>query len=1247
MGSTGQRTPGVLIIYCLAIAGCSESSLVDELSPVDAPPAYELPRYEPRPADRGNPETIAEEKPGSPEGCQVAADCSLLEDGNFCNGTMVCVQGACVVDAQTVVHCDQGEAQSCQVNECAPATGLCALTNKPNGVQCDDGSLCTEHDECAGGQCQGSSIYCGDDNPCTNDSCDPLTGCTFVPNSAPCDDGDLCTQNDHCVGGQCTGTPNPQCQCQKHADCLPFEDGDLCNGTLQCSNNVCQVDPATVKSCAAEDAAAGECTSVTCEAATGQCVSAPALDGGACSDGDACTTEDHCAAGACTGNAFECFDGEPCTDDGCDSATGCTFAPNTGAPCDDGLECTTNDACKDGVCVGTGLCSCQTTADCAPFEDGDLCNGTLVCDNGACAVDETSIVTCPELPPTACTTMECVASTGECLELPSGMDGDPCDDEDACTTNDHCSQSVCVGAALACDDGDLCTDDACDPAVGCTYAFNAAACDDGNPCTVDDACSQGVCGGVQTTECQCDFTSDCAQWEDGDLCNGTLICAGNKCVVDPASVPTCEAEGGCAVATCEPATGLCTIVAAANGKPCDDGDACTATDGCQSGTCVGTGAVACDDGNPCTDDSCEAGVGCAYAPNDDPCDDGDAWTEGDYCLSGYCQPGDHPAGGCPVNCQAKWHLPCGFYHEGSTGSDDATWANQWYECTNDSYPGGEFAYYFVAPYDGELTLSLTNESTATEVFVLDAGDGGCSATTCAAVGESSVTTNMVAGQRYYVVVDSYWNTWGSYTITSQCTPSAEQVCKDGKDDDGDGAVDCDDADCFGAAECAPQACQPEWVLGCGDSDVWSTLLGGATSGVSSYNGCSAIGAYPGPEYAYVFDAEATGPVTVSLSDEAAETDILVLEGGIGKTCNGATACVASGMDAVSFDAVAGQRYYLVVDGYQGASGSFSIAVDCGVALPDPGPGPGTDPGGSDPSPNPGPGSGAGCTPPQEVGLSCGASIPLSNDAWGFSHDSVSTYGCSADDFSGPEVAGKLLVPSSGTVTVSLGAETAETDLLIVPADGGCDPGACTATGFSSVTFEADAGDAYWVIVDGYQGAVGTFELQVDCAADDVTPAESCANGVDDDGDGAIDCEDADCLGSSADCQPACAPAPLPQATELMCPETFEGLSNDAAGSADLVTTYSCSPDDYQGAEYVYTFVAETSGKITVSLTEEEAETDVLVMEDRGLGCNPASCVDFGYSSVTFDATAGTTYYVAVDGYQGAVGSYTITLTCGG
>jgi len=150
---------------------------------------------------------------------------------------------------------------------------------------------------------------------------------------------------------------------------------------------------------------------------------------------------------------------------------------------------------------------------------------------------------------------------------------------------------TCVGL----DDGNPCTDDVCDPALGALHTDNTAACDDGDVCTTSSVCALGACVG-----------------------SGALaVDDGNPCTDD-----TCDATLG--------------AVHTNNTSTCDDGDQCTSGDRCAAGACVGGAAVVVDDGNPCTDDACSALTGVTHSPNTASCDDDNACSTDDVCGAGVC-----------------------------------------------------------------------------------------------------------------------------------------------------------------------------------------------------------------------------------------------------------------------------------------------------------------------------------------------------------------------------------------------------------------------------------------------------------------------------------------------------------------------------------------------------------------------------------------------------------------------------------
>ena len=135
-------------------------------------------------------------------------------------------------------------------------------------------------------------------------------------------------------------------------------------------------------------------------------------------------------------------------------------------------------------------------------------------------------------------------------------------------------------------------------------------CDDANPCT-DDVCTAGTC--VNTN----DDTNSC---DDADVCNGSESCLAGVC---QAGTPlTCDDGNLCTDDSCDPALGCQAVNDDTN--ICSDGDVCNGLESCSAGTCVSGTPLVCNDGNSCTDDSCDSELGCQVTNNDaNSCDDSD------------------------------------------------------------------------------------------------------------------------------------------------------------------------------------------------------------------------------------------------------------------------------------------------------------------------------------------------------------------------------------------------------------------------------------------------------------------------------------------------------------------------------------------------------------------------------------------------------------------------------------------------
>ena len=517
---------------------------------------------------------------------------------------------SCKVDADCTGKITE---PACQKAVCL-ATGLCGLADAENGGTCEDEDACTEKGTCKEGQCLGTPVTCDDANPCTDDTCDPKTGCVATANTLACDDGDACSTDDGCADSKCQGkvkdcddgnpctdeTCDSATGCQYTKNTAACSDNNACTSDDKCLEGVCVGGAPTV----CDDS--NPCTVDSCDVVKG-CAHVSVEEGALCSDGDACTIEDKCAAGTCTGAVLSCDDKESCTADTCDKTKGCINTADDALTCDDGNSCTKTDLCKGGKCEGT---------------NGKVCDDLNACTDDSCKDDACVFV----------------------------ANAQPCDDGDKCTENDVCAKTTCApGKPIPCDDGNPCTTDKCDSATGaCGFADNTAACDDGNGCTASDICSGGLCSGTPKV---CDDQNDCTldsctadtgkcsnvARADGSSCNDGSVCTQNEACDKGSCVGvkiTCDDGNPCTDDVCDPVGGC---AAKNNTAACDDGNACTAGDACLDGTCkAGASPTKCDDANPCTADSCDPAAGCVNANNTEVCNDSDLCTIDDKCADGAC-----------------------------------------------------------------------------------------------------------------------------------------------------------------------------------------------------------------------------------------------------------------------------------------------------------------------------------------------------------------------------------------------------------------------------------------------------------------------------------------------------------------------------------------------------------------------------------------------------------------------------------
>ena len=310
-----------------------------------------------------------------------------------------------------------------------------------------------------------------------------------------------------------------------------------------------------------------------------------------CQDGDVVWLD---GCGNTEGAVESCEDGDPCTVDSCD-AGGCLHAPS------DAVECQPIDPGPVDPPPPP-----PTSGDQCVAKGGVLCLGGVLWETDAC---------------------------GRVRGL-----ADACDDGDPCTV-DGCAPfaNVCTHEALSGAACQACLPYAgkwCDPVApvalwvdscGAPKEF-AYSCDDGNACT-DDACDSGtlscVHASVASKECE-----SCVPMISS-VCAGDRSLWLDSCGVAGGIAEVCNDGDPCTVDSCDGASGRCRYEPA--GAGCESACAPEQSRLCRGGrvlwvdSCgaLGDVAEACDDGDPCTVDGCSAStLLCTHDVPSVPCERG-------------------------------------------------------------------------------------------------------------------------------------------------------------------------------------------------------------------------------------------------------------------------------------------------------------------------------------------------------------------------------------------------------------------------------------------------------------------------------------------------------------------------------------------------------------------------------------------------------------------------------------------------
>jgi hypothetical protein len=266
--------------------------------------------------------------------------------------------GNCELSAGCTSNTDCDDGNPCTDDSCNLVSGACSSVPNP-GNTCSDSNLCTIDDMCTvDGSCVGTTKDCSDGNECTEDSCSAGTGeCVNspAPLNEPCDGGNgICDGAGICVGAECT----------VDADC---DDGKACSQDI-CNAGYCE-NPI-------------ESDTTLCRQANGDCDAAEYCDG----------ISPECPADypqsdtyVCRASMDQCDVEETC--DGVNLNCPSDYFRVDGTACDDGNPSTINDMCQYGACIGTFA---EPTCFGIDASDPSVCSGhgtcvgpdTCICESG-------------------------------------------------------------------------------------------------------------------------------------------------------------------------------------------------------------------------------------------------------------------------------------------------------------------------------------------------------------------------------------------------------------------------------------------------------------------------------------------------------------------------------------------------------------------------------------------------------------------------------------------------------------------------------------------------------------------------------------------------------------------------------------------------------------------------------------------------------------------------------------------------
>ena len=478
---------------------------------------------------------------------------------------------------------------------------------------------------------------------------------------------------------------------------------------------------------------------------------------------------------------------------------------------------------------------------------------------------------------------------------------------------------------------------------------------------------------------------------------------------------------------------------------------------------------------------------------------------------------------------------------------------------------GDGSSYIVGTcgYDTELTV-LTGS--CGDLTCIQSNDDTTRPDCTGSFGESQVNFNTVEGEFYYLYVSSWSSsTQSDFDLIVECIPPPEPPAND----------DCEDAE----------------SIACGDIVSGNIALATAdinpACGDNAANGTGAWYSYTGTgDIVDVIVEGVTMDATVSVYTGSC-TNLTCVDGDNGNF---------SDDSVVRFSSEAGTEYLIFVSFFNGTGGQYNLELFC--------------------QPNP-------CN--EAVTIECGDSL-VGSTGPGFGSDAGPSDSCAGI---APGTWSTFFVMTGTDELVTLttcGGTTFDTklhvyqgsctDLVCVTSNDDMGSANCSESGLrSEVNFFAEAGETYYIQVNGFGSSRGDFTLTASCQ-------EPVGNDT---------CD---------------------QAIALSCDSSIDGSTTFATNRGKPENDCSEISEDFN--EGVWYTVTGTGGNITLSTCDANFDTKLLLYTgscDDGFDCiagNDNGCGDG--STLTFASDADQVYYIYVTGSVGTFtgtdrGDFTLTVEC--